>query len=402
MGTKQTNDKFDVAVVGAGPTGAIAAMTAAQSGAKTLLIEEHEEIGTPVRCAGLISKKGFKALSASENTIIREISGALIHAPNGNYLSIGGEETKAYVVDRKKLDLDLARRATRAGVILKTGVRAVRRDHKQLELSRNDLKYKVQATVVIGADGPFSQVAKWANLATPRKLIYGIQAVVASDPKRSEFVEGYLGNEIAPNFFAWVIPYRPGLVLAGLGTDSTHKDKLKNFLDKLLDVRFSMRINQVNELTSGVIPIGPAKVTTKDRSMIVGDAAGQAKPTSGGGIYTGSACARIAGKVAAKCTLNGDLSANSLKKYDDEWKSILGRELNFGFKAHQILNRLSDEDLNKIVEIINEPEIIELINEYGDMDYSSRLILKLLKVSKVWQGFFSLVPKRVADLISSY
>ncbi len=399
---KSFNKNYDVVVVGAGPTGAVASRTASRYRARTLLVEEHGEIGTPVRCAGLISKKSFQALSLSKDTIIREIYGALIYAPNGQYVSIGGGQTRAYVVDRKKLDIDLVKKATEEGVQLRTGAKAVDRDNKRLVLTVDDKMVNINVPVVIGADGPFSQTAKWANLPPPRKYIYGIQAVLEAEPRRSGFVEGYLSNQIAPGFFGWVIPYHKGFVLAGLGTVSSYRQSLRKLLDDFLNYRFSMHIDQVEGLTSGPIPIGYAKRTAADGILVAGDAAGQAKPTSGGGIYTGTACARIAGEIAAKYALNGGLSPGFLKNYETRWKKALGKELNFGFKAHQLLSYLNDEDLNRIIGIINEPEIIEIINSYGDMDYPSKLILKLLKISKVWQGLFSLVPKRVAEMVSSY
>lgn len=399
---KSFKNNYDVVVVGAGPTGATASRMASRYGARTLLCEEHGEIGTPVRCAGLISKEGFQALSFCKDTILKEVYGALIYAPNGECISIGGDQTRAYVVDRKKLDMELVKKATQEGVHLKTGAKAVDRNNKCLVVAVNGKKVNIKSPLVIGADGPFSQVAKWAGLPTPRKHIYGIQAVIGAKPRRTGFVEGYLSNQIAPGFFGWVIPYGKGFVLAGLGTTSSYKQSLRELLDNFLNFRFSMRINQAEELTAGPIPIGYAKRTVVDETLIVGDAAGQAKPTSGGGIYTGTYCARIAGKIAAKYALNKGLSPHFLKNYESRWKKALGKELNFGFKAHQLLNYLTDKDLNRIIAIINEPEIIEIINSYGDMDYPSKLILKLLKIGKVWQGLLSLVPKRVAELVSSY
>ena len=137
-----------------------------------------------------------------------------------------------------------------------------------------------------------------------------------------------------------------------------------------------------SDMLIGCIPLGPQSCTATDGIIITGDAAGQVKPTSGGGVYMGAICAKIAGNVAARAALDGDTSAAALMEYDRQWRQSVGRELAVGMRIHQGLGRLSDQDLNKVMRFFGDPEVLELINKYGDIDHPSILLGKLLtKVS---------------------
>jgi digeranylgeranylglycerophospholipid reductase len=128
----------------------------------------------------------------------------------------------------------------------------------------------------------------------------------------------------------------------------------------------------------GGIPIGPPERTFGDGVLLVGDAAGQAKPTSAGGVYTGAFAAKIAGKVAADAALERDNSAQRLSKYDLLWRKGLGKELDIGMKIHDHMGRLEDRQLNDLIGSLNTPSILKIITEYGDMDHPSILMKKLM------------------------
>ncbi|MDI6859685.1 MAG: NAD(P)/FAD-dependent oxidoreductase, partial [Methanocellales archaeon] len=125
-------------------------------------------------------------------------------------------------------------------------------------------------------------------------------------------------------------------------------------------------------------PLGPLKRTVSNGIMIVGDAAGQVKPSSGGGIYTGTLCAKIAGEVAAAAVKEGDTSAKRLAEYEKRWRSAIGRELKIGMRINEVVSRLSDSDINELIGMLNDPEILSIISQYGDMDYPSAVVKKLI------------------------
>ena len=391
-------DEFDVVVVGAGPAGAVAARTAARHGARVLLVEEHTKIGRPIQCTGLLSVRGFEESGASPSVIVREITGAFVHAPDGRCLAIGGKGIKAFVIDRDRFDQDLVKKAEEAGVCVRNGVRAVglKRVDKcassQVNLQTCEL---VNCKVVIGADGPHSKIAQFAHLPRPQKMLLGVQAVIPHESKRDDFVEVFVGTQIAPHFFGWAVPASNGYARVGLGLDQWKNTHL--YFHRFLKTRcFS---EKVIEFQSGVIPIGPAARTVADGVILVGDAAGQAKPTSGGGIYTSIVCAKIAGEVAAKCALNGDTSEQALWEYERRWRSLLERELNFGMQAHKILCKLSDTDLNRLFSLADDPQILETITEHGDIDYPSVLVKQLIKIPSLWRKALPLLPREAATLL---
>jgi flavin-dependent dehydrogenase len=132
----------------------------------------------------------------------------------------------------------------------------------------------------------------------------------------------------------------------------------------------------------GCIPLGPQSSTVTDGIIITGDVAGQVKPTSGGGVYMGAICAKIAGEVAGNAALEGETSGTRLREYDRLWRESVGRELSIGMRIHRVFGQLDDKDFNELMSFFKEPEVLELINTYGDIDHPSILIGKMATKAK--------------------
>jgi len=387
---------YDIIVVGGGPAGATAARVAAGNGVKVLLVEEHPQVGQPVRCTGLLSRRGFAEAGVGSTSILREVRGALVGAPNGYGLKIAAPETKAYVLNRTLFDRELAAEAKRTGVELWTASKAIGLGEGELEIARESREegrkalrpYKVRTKIVIGADGPKSQVAEWSGLGGPEELLYTLQAELPYRPEREEFVELFLSKGIAPGLFAWAVPSSPGTARVGLGT--AQKGALRACFERLMD-RFAGDPVTIN---GGLIPIGPPPRTVADHVLLVGDAAAQAKPTSGGGLYTGLVCAKIAGEVAAHAIKDGNTSVEALGEYERRWRRLLGRELRFGMLFHKLFASLSDDELNRIIAALDDPEVLGIISEYGDIDYPSLLIKELAKRPRLWGRLLGLIPAK--------
>ena len=400
--------KYDVVVVGAGPVGSTAARYAAKNGAKVLLLEEHASIGSPVGCTGLLSTRAVEEceLKPSDEFVFNSVRGAFVHAPDGQYLPIDGKQTKAYVVSRKNFDRALAVMAVEEGVDLSLKTRAVGFEKwnsetgsgkegsgkekslpVKLRILRNGKPETISASVVIGADGVKSQIASYAGIGKPARVLPGIQIEAPYASEDSDFVELFPGSS-APGFFAWTVPLdekvsRIGLALEpGIACKSGNGENSPlSYLEKLLHSNPHVKARYAGGMTDfvvGGIPIGPQEKTFSDGVLLAGDAAGQTKPTSGGGIYTGAFAAKIAGKVATEAALGGDTSARRLSEYDRLWRKGLAKELDIGMKIHDYMGKLEDTQLNELIGSLNTPSILNMITEYGDMDHPSVLMRKLM------------------------
>ncbi len=368
--------KYDVVVVGAGPAGAMASRYSALNGAKTLLIEEHAGIGSPVQCTGLISKAALSECEIGEGSfVLAKMKGAFVYAPNGEELTIRGNEVKAYVIDRKMFDRELAEASLGAGAELMLKTRFTGLHKGGISVISNGEKKDIHADIVIGADGIMSGVGRAAGLARCRKFLSGIQFEAPYDAGDAQFVEIFTGNKIAPGFFAWAVPFA-GMARIGLAKNMDNKTCL-NYLDELMrhPVVMSRYRGSRTEHVAGGIPLGPPERTVTDNVMLVGDAAGQVKPTSGGGVYMGAVCAKIAGEVVARAARKETCT----DEYEKRWRSAVGRELAIGMTIHRSLGKLSDENLNEFIAFLNRPGMGERITRYGDMDHPSMLLKELLK-----------------------
>ncbi len=366
---------YDVIVVGAGPAGAIAAKYAAKNGASTLLIEEHASIGSPVQCTGLISTAALNECEIGEgNFVLSKMRGAFVYAPNGEELKVEGKDVKAFVIDRKIFDRVLVERSLDAGADLLLRTRFTGIERGKISVISNGEKKEIQAGIVIGADGIQSSVGRAAGLGRCEKFLSGLQFEAPYAAKDPEFVEIFTGNDIAPGFFAWAVPFN-GMARIGLAKNPGANPPL-HYLGNLLKHRVvASRYHwSCTEHVLGGIPLGPPGKTATDSVMLVGDAAGQVKPTSGGGIYMGAICAKIAGEIAARASRK----EVELSEYEKRWRSAVGRELAAGMRIHKSLGKLSDENLNDFIAFLNKPEVREVITEYGDMDHPSVLLQKLV------------------------
>ena len=369
-------DHFDVAVIGAGPAGSMAAKYAAIAGSSVALLEEHHSIGWPVECAGLL---GNKALAESElpmgKFVIRGLKGAIASSQNAQ-ISFKAKADKAWVVDRKLFDRSLALEAVRSGAQLQlnSSVRSIRKKNGKSVLAMGNGEY-ISADVVISAEGVRARIARQAGIGPVQKILSGAQVEAPFCVADPECVEIYFGQ--SPGLFAWVIPTSNQTARIGLCANDSACKYLKDFLErKFIKERM---LGAPAALVVGGLPLGPPQATVSDRFIAVGDACGQVKPTSGGGIYPGLVCAKIAGGVAAAASQEGNCSAKRLGEYDKKWRAMLGRELEIGMRANRLLNKMNSSQLDEVLGILaKKPELIRTIEEHGDIDRPSVLLAKML------------------------
>ena len=377
--------KVDICIVGAGPIGGYIASNLAGHVDSLVLIEQHKKVGEPVNCAGLVTPRVFEQFNIpTKNIVQNEIKGANIHSPSGDILSIGGNKVHALSIDRKSLDSYLVSQAVKknTSLLLSEKVLSIQRENDSIELATSK-KSIIKCSCLIGSDGPHSKIRDIFGFPQPAEFLRGIGAVVSGVKLDPDYVEIFIGNNIAPGFFAWMIPISDDGTKARIGLCSNRIDFPPSFYFKKLFAEYPtasyLSKCSIECKTGGIIPIGPLKQTVKDNVLLAGDAAAQVKPTSGGGIFPGLLSASHCVESVKQAYDSSVFSQESLQSYHDLWRKDIGRELLLGMQFRKIFRNLSDRQFNKYMAKFKQPNIASTISEFGDIDYPSLLVKPLLK-----------------------
>jgi len=369
----------DIVVAGAGPVGTTFASLVADK-ADVVVLEEHERVGRPVQCTGLVAPRIVEAMGA-QGVVLNRLRSVTFHLPGGGAIDLQGDGVKAVVVDRARFDELCADKATKKGARIRTGERLVDlklgEDSIEVHAHRSTTEKLLRAKIVVGADGYKSKVASSIGLKGSTSFVRGLQMDLERRLDDQDRVHVYVGQKVAPGFFAWEIPCgdftRVGVcVSAGHAAPSTYLKRVLSMTD--------LKEEKVIASAAGVIPIGPPSRTYAERVMIVGDAAGQAKPLSGGGIYTGIVAAGCAAETAIEALERQEFGASALSKYQARWKREIGKELDRGSTLRRVYLGLSDEKLDEIGGILSKPKVLRLLR-HGDIDYPSKLAPKVVKAA---------------------
>jgi len=379
---------YDVLVVGGGPIGAAAARHAADAGARVLLAERRASFVGPSACTGLVSLRALPALAVSSRSILRRIRAVTAHAPNGHRLTLRSEEVKAVVIDRSALEQELIERAQESGATVALETTALGLTGRGVSLRARCRTETVRAAVVIGADGPQSSVARWSHLPSSTRILNAAQVVLGHPAPEEDGVEVHFGKHVAPGFFAWAVPAEPGRLRVGLAAPSP-ADPLR-LLRRLIADRYP-RGQEISSI-GGWIPVRVVSRSTGNGVLLVGDAAGQVKPLSGGGLYVGALCARLAGETAARAALSGRPARGSLLPYEEAWRKAIRTEQKFGEMMQNSLAAMPDGEINAAFASADDPDLLQFIADAADIDRLSRLVPDLLSNRRMWKRLFSLFP----------
>jgi len=377
-------DTYDVVVVGAGPSGSMAAKIAAELGSKVLVLEKKRAIGAPVSCAEGVSKPTFDSILEPRNAwIASEVKGAIVTVPSGRSCRIEHPDA-GYILERKIFDRDLAVLAAGAGaeVYTDTEVTGLIKDEtgvRGVETLRRGKRGRVRAGVVIGADGVNSRVGIWGGVSvrlSPDQFHACAEYLLGNIEVTSGYTEFIAGNDIAPGGYAWVFPKSRDTANVGLGV-SPHIARRKPFeyLDDLVLKKYPNA--SILETMSGSVPTSPSDTLVSDGLMLVGDAARVADPITGGGIANGLFSAIMAAKVAAECCGRGDTTRAALSAYEREWLRTHGRELKYRALAREIYLKLTDDDFEKIFDFVRKYFDGKVITEFRPR----QLVVPLVKSS---------------------
>jgi len=331
--------RYDVVIVGAGPGGSVAAREAARLGLSVLLLEKRQEIGSPVRCAeGMAHEMLVPFIEPDPHWISAEVSRAEITViGDGTKVARQAEGRQGYILERRVFDRVLAEEAARAGaqVMVKTAATGLLLEDgaaRGVVARGPGGTMEIECAVVIGADGVESQVGPWAGLdmvlplkdamACAQYLLAGIEI----DPACCYY---YIGQEVAPGGYAWVFPKGEGKANVGLGVQADQAaDSALNYLTRFIESQSHLARGSPVTLVVGGVPVGPPlpRLVTNGL-MLVGDAARQVDPLTGGGIANAMLAGRLAAEVAAQAIAAGDTSAEALAQYEQRWMAGRGHKM---------------------------------------------------------------------------
>ncbi|MDQ7819273.1 MAG: NAD(P)/FAD-dependent oxidoreductase [Armatimonadota bacterium] len=382
-----TRADYDVIVVGSGPAGAMAALRTAARGLRTLVVEEHPAPGTPAHCSGKIQVHAFREFGLPGELILTALRAGTFYGPGGSVARVRRPSPDSFVVDRAEFDRWLAARAQEAGAHLALGtrVRAAQREGGLVRVTgeRGGRTLSATAPVVVDAEGARPVLPRALGLRLPRRMVHGLQyECTGVDVECDDCPELYLGRAWAPGFFGWLMPLGGTRARVGVCVDPRLTDRPPAyFLDRLIRehpvASRRLRAARVRRRLGGPIPLLAARHRTSAEGLIVvGDAAGHVKATSGGGIYFSLIGGDLAAAAAAGY-VGGDRSA--LAAYERGWRRRFGRELRATAAARLALAHMSDADVDAVVEAVaSDRRLRDAIQRRGDTAFQSRLLAPLV------------------------
>ncbi len=356
---------YDAVIAGGSVAGLVCAREIASNNHSVLVIEEDYEIGTPEHCGGLVSTAGLEELGIVpfRKTLNHLIESAEIHAPNGNSFSINSKKQKVAEISRRELDKQIAHQAQKNGAVIKVRTSFQELTDKGVRTSEGE----IECQIFVDARGVSSLIHKDRT-----GILLSAQYEIYADWIKKGRVQVFFDQEKYPGFFAWVIPSDQGkgkIGVAGKGINVV--EAIEKFLQTMGNY------STIRKIYAPIWIKGPIDKFIDGKIVIVGDAAGQAKPTTAGGIYSSGMGGLYAGQAISKFLESKDKL--DLEEYQKRWTEKFGKEFEKQLFARKILERLDNNTINKLFESVT-PEIIKEISEKEDFDFHTGSIIKLLGI----------------------
>jgi digeranylgeranylglycerophospholipid reductase len=371
----------DVAVIGAGPAGLMAARALAAAGHDVVVLEEHDQIGIPVHCTGLLGLDAFDEFDIPRHTILSTASAARFFGADGSSVFVDAGHVRAAIVDRAAFDRSLADSSRCAGAELRAGarVRSISITADRVAVRGDGDAATVDARACVVACGANYRFNRALGLGVPRSYIQSAQLEAAFDGP--EHVEVFLGRKVAPGGFGWTVPFvRDGQRFNRIGLMSDERTPA-------LFGRFAQAVRARHAVTgepwqgprTKILPLAPVSKTYGSRLLAVGDAAGLVKPTTGGGIYYSLISGQMAAGVLDPALQSDDLAEARLRQYEELWRARLGSEIRIGLKFRALASRMSDRAIDSLVDLARIDGLVPLLKQTADFNWHGASALALLR-----------------------
>lgn len=387
---------LDVAIIGGGPGGLSAARRLAADGWSVTVFEEHDRIGSPVHCTGVLAEDVIASMDLPSEAVLNPLSTVRFVAPAGHSFDYTTATTEAVVIDREIFDVELSRRAEAAGATIKRGVRVTAIDPGDHDVSITlSTEETIRARAAILACGASYGFQKRLGLGMPSTFLQSAQMELPAD--RPGDVEIHFGSEVAPKGFAWAVPVRRShgtFARIGVMADG---DAGECFSKMLARVRQRWDVSVPDALTPRrrMLPLASVKRTYADRVLAVGDAAGLVKPTTGGGIYYSVVSGEIAAEVLGSRLAVNDLSAAAMREYEERWRTRFQSEFAAQLALRFVAQRMRDSDIDALFTLATTDGILPLVRENARFNRHRDFILALLRHQPARRALFGRLASSV-------
>lgn len=386
-------DVRDVVIIGAGPAGLAAGTRLASRGRDTIVLEEHEVIGRPVHCTGVLGHDAFAELDLPRDTILSISRSATFRSGHGEPVLVESEHIIATVVDRARFDERLAERAAAAGAEIRTGARVdgIAVSPSAVTVTMRDGS-EIRARALVLACGANYRFNRALGLGIPTTYVHSAQLELPF-PSIAH-IDVRMGRTIAPGGFAWAVPFMRGdTSYARLGV-LCETDARRHFhaAFEAIAREHGAPLTPPVEPRMKMLPLGPVRKTVSDRVLAVGDAAGLVKPTTGGGIYYGLLSGHFAADALDACLASDQLGERDLRPYETQWRERIGPDIRAGLAFRKVATRIGDRGIDALMELARVDGLVPLLKETADFNWHRGAALALLRhpafrravISSIW------------------